>query len=135
MITITTPGLLFPALSLLMLAFTNRFLALAALVRSLNSKYEEKPNQKTKVQIIQLSKRLKLIRNMQALGIFSLLLCTICIFFIFVQLELVAVISFVASLVAMALALLISLQEIIISVNAIKVELSDIVLKNDENLK
>jgi hypothetical protein len=38
-------------------------------------------------------------------------------------------------LVAMALALLISLQEIIISVNAIKVELSDIVLKHDENLK
>lgn len=134
MITITTPGLLFPALSLLMLAFTNRFLALAALVRSLNTKYEEKPNRKTMIQIIQLSKRLKLIRNMQALGIFSLLLCTVCIFFIFVALELAAVIAFVASLVTMALALIISLQEIIISVNAIKVELSDIVFTNNENL-
>jgi len=133
MITITTPGLLFPALSLLMLAFTNRFLALAALVRSLSSKYEEKPNSKTMTQIFQLSKRLKLIRNMQALGTFSLLLCTICIFFIFFELEMYAVYAFVASLITMALALIISLQEIIISVNSIKVELSDIVLISDEN--
>jgi hypothetical protein len=133
MITITTPGLLFPALSLLMLAFTNRFLALAALVRSLSSKYEEKPNSKTMTQIFQLSKRLKLIRNMQALGTFSLLLCTICIFFIFFELEMYAVYAFVASLITMALALIISLQEIIISVNSIKVELSDIVLITDEN--
>jgi len=125
--------LLFPALSLLMLAFTNRFLALAALVRSLSSKYEEKPNSKTMTQIFQLSKRLKLIRNMQALGTFSLLLCTICIFFIFFELEMYAVYAFVASLITMALALIISLQEIIISVNSIKVELSDIVLITDEN--
>ena len=44
-ITLATPALLFSAISLLMLAFTNRFLALAALVRNLHAAYKERPDE------------------------------------------------------------------------------------------
>lgn len=126
MLNITTPGLLFPALSLLMLAFTNRFLAIASLVRTLKSKYETSKEENIRVQILLLSKRLKLIRNMQTLGVISLLLCTTSMFFIFIQNEIPAVVLFILSLISMALALVISLREIVISVNAIEIEIGNV---------
>ena len=42
-LSINTPALLFPAITLLMLAYTNRFLALASLVRSLHDEYNQAP--------------------------------------------------------------------------------------------
>ena len=82
-LTLNTPSLLFPAISLLMLAFTNRFLSLSKLIRDLYSQYEKSKEQKVFVQIKSLRLRLTLIRNMQFFGISSLLLCVICMFFIF----------------------------------------------------
>nr|WP_317042497.1 DUF2721 domain-containing protein [Pontibacter flavimaris] len=63
-ISLTTPALLFPALSLLLLAFTNRFLGLAALIRSLKDRYATSRNQQVYGQIENLRERLLLIRNM-----------------------------------------------------------------------
>ncbi|NQU28789.1 MAG: DUF2721 domain-containing protein, partial [Candidatus Marinimicrobia bacterium] len=67
--TLTTPAMLFPAISLLLLAYTNRFLAIAGLVRNLYDRYQAKPEQKIQAQIDNLRYRLGLIRNMQVFGI------------------------------------------------------------------
>lgn len=74
-ISLTTPALLFPAISLLLLAYTNRFLALASLIRNLHARYMGEKDIKIKAQISNLRKRVILIRNMQLLGISSLFLC------------------------------------------------------------
>lgn len=71
-LTLTTPALLFSAISLLLLAYTNRFLAIAALVRGLRDKYLENPSGLLIGQIKNLRSRLSLIRNMQILGLSSL---------------------------------------------------------------
>jgi hypothetical protein len=82
-LSLTTPALLFPAVSLLLLAYTNRFLALAALIRELHSRYKNNRDELLIAQIRNLRQRVMLIRNMQALGVSSLLLCVVCMFRLF----------------------------------------------------
>ena len=82
-IDVTTPALLFPAISLLLLAFTNRFLALAALIRNLHDRYQARPDELIVAQIGNLRYRVMLIKNMQAFGVLSLLLCVLCMFVLF----------------------------------------------------
>lgn len=126
-ITINTPAILFPAISLVMLAYTNRFLALSSRIRSLNDKYkgqDKSPN--IHGQIKNLRYRIKLIKNMQALGIFSFLLCILCIYLIFIDLMFWAHVVFATGLISFALSLAISLLEIQKSTKALELELSDI---------
>lgn len=125
-ITLTTPALLFPAISLLLLAYTNRFLTIATLIRSLHSKYKEKPDKLIWGQIKNLRLRVKLIRNMQALGVLSLLLCVVCMFVIFQGNLPLAEIIFGISLILLILSLAVSAWEIQISVKALNIHLSDI---------
>lgn len=80
-LTLTTPALLFSAVSLILLAYTNRFLSYAQLVRQLRDRYMENPTDITVAQIENLRKRLNLTRTMQGLGIASLLLCVVSIVF------------------------------------------------------
>ncbi len=125
-IILTTPALLFSAISLLLLAYTNRFLALATLVRNLHAKYKEKPNELLIGQIKNLRKRLNLIRNMQILGITSLLLCVVCMFLIYVENIRIAEILFGVALILLMASLALSIREIQISVKALNLHLSDI---------
>ena len=125
-ITLATPALLFSAISLLMLAFTNRFLALAALVRSLHSLYKEKPNEVLFGQIRNLKTRLNLIRWMQISGITSLLLCVFSMLSIYVGWLGAAELVFGLGLVLMILSLALSIWEIQISVHALNLHLGDI---------
>ncbi len=67
--SLTTPALLFPAISLLLLAYTNRFLALASLVRELKGRWERKPDPGIPAQIANLKVRIRLIKRMQLLGV------------------------------------------------------------------
>ena len=126
-ISINTPALLFPAISLVMLAYTNRFLALSNRVRSLHDKYENH-EQKHIIhgQIKNLRYRIKLIKNMQALGVLSFLFCIVCMYLIYLQLTLWAHAFFAFSLISSAVSLAISLLEIQLSMKAIELELSDI---------
>ena len=125
-ISITTPALLFPAISLLMLAYTNRFLALASLIRNLHAKYKDHTNKEGVLQQIKnLRLRLRLIRLMQFFGVLSLILCVLSMFFVFEQMGLWANILFVCSLVSMLASLFLSLSEIQISTRALEIELSD----------
>lgn len=125
-ITLTTPALLFPAISLLLLAYTNRFLALASLIRNLHSRYQERHDELIIEQIKTLKKRVMLIRNMQALGVSSLLLCVVCMFVLFAGALTLGKYIFGISLILLILSLGLSIAEIQISVIALNVQLSDI---------
>lgn len=80
-ISLTTPALLFPAISLLLVAYTNRFLALGLRIRNLHAQYKNQPDVVLSNQIAILKKRVILIRNMQLLGVGSLFCCVLCMFF------------------------------------------------------
>ncbi len=124
-LTLSTPALLFSAISLLLLAYTNRFLAIANLVRQLHNKNKEKPNALIEGQIANLQKRIFLIRNMQICGIASLLICVLCMFLLYVSLIIIAEVLFGLALILLVVSLALSIREIQISVKALKLHLSD----------
>jgi hypothetical protein len=134
-LSINTPALLFPAITLLMLAYTNRFLALANLVRRLHEQYNKAENQNIRRQIASLHVRIRLIRNMQALGVLSFLLCVVTMYLIFTGKNQAAYMLFAASLISLLLSLIFSLIEIWKSTNAIDLELSDMELKHQNIIR
>lgn len=125
-IDITTPAVLFPAISLLLLAYTNRFLAIAGVIRRLHADHNAAPDPRYLSQIANLRRRIRLVRNMQFAGVFSLLLCTVCMFLLFLGWVAPAEIIFSGSLIVMIFSLFLSLMEIQISVKALDVHLQDI---------
>ncbi|MFY0625918.1 MAG: DUF2721 domain-containing protein [Reichenbachiella sp.] len=123
---ISTPALLFPAITLLLLAYTNRFLALATLIRGLHSEYQKNNDlELVAEQIKNLRKRLNLVRRMQAFGVLSFLFTVICMFALFQNNEVLARYIFGASLLSLLTSLSFSLWEIQISTKALNLELSD----------
>ncbi|MDX9883492.1 MAG: DUF2721 domain-containing protein [Prolixibacteraceae bacterium] len=124
-LTLTTPALLFSAISLILLAYTNRFLAYASVVRNLHASFKENPNNVLLGQINNLRKRLRLTRSMQILGIGSLLLCVLCMFLIYVSLQGWAELVFGIALVLLIASLGLSIREIQISVRALDIHLND----------
>lgn len=126
-LTITTPALLFPAISLLMLAYTNRFLAIANLIRSLHAKYKQYPDEKHIItQIRSLRIRIRLIRSMQAMGVLSFMFCVLCMYAIFRGWIEAAYVIFGVSILCFLISLITSLVEITLSMRALEIELSDI---------
>ena len=121
-LTLTTPALLFSAVSLILLAYTNRFLSYAQLVRTLK---EEHPSKVTRAQIDNLRRRLQLTRMMQALGVSSLFFCVVTMFLIYVGLFDVAAWIFGLALLLLIASLGVSLHEIQISVRALEIHLRD----------
>jgi uncharacterized protein DUF2721 len=125
-LSITTPALLFPAISLMMLAYTNRFLAIANLIRNLHAKYKLSPDEKHIItQIKNLRIRIRLIRSMQGFAVLSFLLCVVCIFTIFEGWVNASFIVFGISIACFLVSLIASLVEITLSMRALEVELSD----------
>lgn len=123
---ISTPALLFSAITLMMLAFTNRFLAIANLIRGLHKKYLENPQEDIIIeQIHNLRRRLSMIKYMQLCGVMSFLLCVVCMYLIFSGSQVAANYVFVGSMVALLISLGISLVEIFISTRALNLELQD----------
>jgi hypothetical protein len=130
--TLTTPALLFSAISLLLLAYTNRFLALASLIRIIKTQYLQTKDQNLLGQIANLRRRIFLIRNMQACGIISFFFCVLCMFLMYYQLHQLAQDVFGLSLVLLMVSLYISLREIQMSANALKMELSSLKSEIDD---
>ena len=125
-ITISTPALLFPAITLLLLAYTNRFLAIATLIRGLHKNYRDNPsNDIISEQILNLKKRLAMIKMMQLFGILSLFLCVISMFTFYLGIIKYGGLGFGASLLSMMVSLVYCLREIYISTEALKLELSN----------
>ena len=126
MMNLTTPALLFPAISLLLLAYTNRFLVLAQLIRELKQREGENVREMAKRQISNLRKRIVLIQTMQAFGVFSFVLCTAAMFCLFMLWQTAGQLLFVISLISLLVSLLYSLYEIQISCDAINIELESL---------
>ena len=124
-LTLITPTFLFSAISLIFLAYTNRYLAYTSLVRNLKEKYLADKSNVTKAQIENLKKRLNLTRLMQMFGVASLLLCVITMLLIYIGSQTVAAIIFGIALLFLIISLALSVWEINISSNSIKIHLSD----------
>ena len=124
-ITLTTPSLLFPAISLLMLAYTNRFLTLATIIRGLHDRYQTQQDENLVRQIANLRYRVYLIRNMQIAGVLSLLFCVVSMFSLFAGWIAVGQWVFGIALVLMMVSMGISLRELQVSVGALDLLLNE----------
>ena len=125
-LNLTTPALLFPAISLLLLAYTNRFLHLASLIRALHSQYKGAPDPLIIAQIGNLRFRMNLIKTMQSLGVSSLFGCVLSMFTLFEGWEKIATFIFSISLLLMLGSLAYSIWEIRLSAVALNLHLSDL---------
>ena len=125
-ITLTTPALLFPTVSLLMLAYTNRFLALASIIRNLHDRYKAEDDENLLGQIANLKYRTYLIRDMQIAGVLSLLFCVISMFALFAGWIAAGQWSFAIALLLMIVSMVISLRELQISVGALDLLLEEL---------
>lgn len=124
-LTLSIPALLFPAISLTMLAYNARYLAIAALIRQLHQKYQETESTGIALQVQQLRKRLTIIKNMQATAIVSFLLAAITMFLIYVKMNVAANLVFGISLVFLMISLILSLIEVQLSTKALAIQLKD----------
>lgn len=124
-LTLTTPTLLFSAVSLILLAYTNRFLAYAQLVRTLKEQHLQNPSKVTRAQIDNLRRRLHLTRTMQILGVTSLFLCVVTMLCVYVGFQTLSVYIFGVALVCLIGSLGVSIREIQISVRALEIHLRD----------
>ncbi|MFK5972072.1 MAG: DUF2721 domain-containing protein [Flavobacteriaceae bacterium] len=124
-LTLSIPALLFPAISLTMLAYNARYLAIAALVRQLHQKYQETESPIIGQQVTQLRKRLTIIKNMQAVAIISFLLAVISMFLIYIKLAFWANLVFGIALFALVVSLVLSLIEVQLSTKALSIQLED----------
>lgn len=122
-IAITTPALLFPAVTFLLIAYTNRFLALGSRIRNLYDRYRSNPDEVLLDQIRSMRRRVVLIRNMQACGVAGLFSCVVCMFFLFAGLQVAGKFFFGSSLLLILASLGISFREILLSVEALNIEL------------
>jgi uncharacterized Tic20 family protein len=124
--SISTPALLFSAISLLILAYTNKFLALSSLIRQMVEQYERHNDEGILKQIHNFQIRLRMIKYTQVFGVVSFLFCIISMFLIFVNRIIPAEISFGISLISIFISLFLSLQEIFLSIGALNIELNRI---------
>ena len=124
-LTLITPTFLFSAISLIFLAYTNRFLSYAQLVRTLKDRYMEDRSRLTHAQIVNLKKRLNLTRNMQVFGAGSLLLCVVTMFLIYINLQVVSAVVFALALILFIISIALSVWEILLSTKALDIYLSD----------
>ena len=128
---IQTPALLFSATSLILLAYTNRFLTIAQIVRGLKKTYDIEHNKSILLQIKNLNLRISLIRYMQLFGVLCLFLSVFSMLVLFLEQQLLGIILFAASMLSLLISLGISFWEISISVTALRLHLSDI--KDEKN--
>lgn len=123
---ISTPALLFSAISLLLLAYTNRFLAIANLVRQFVKEYDQHPEDRILTQLRQFSLRLRFIKYTQLFGVLSFLFCVVSMFLVMLGHIIAAEVLFSISLVTMMTSLVLSLGEVLMSISGLKVELQRI---------
>jgi uncharacterized membrane protein YdfJ with MMPL/SSD domain len=133
-LTLITPSFLFSAVSLILLAYTNRFLSYAQLVRILKDRYMEDHSAITHAQIMNLRKRLYLTKNMQLFGVASLLLCVATMFLIYIGFHEISAYVFGVALLSLIISLGLSVWEIQISAKSLEIYLGKMEDKAKEPL-
>lgn len=126
MLDVTTPALLFPAISLLMLAYTNRFVTLAGLVRDLKAMHDQAPSQNLRLQMDNLAFRLNVIQYMQMMGALSFFFCAFSMFSFFIHKNSMGTWMFGFGLGALLISLILLMIELSVSVRALKLMLKNI---------
>ena len=126
-LSIETPALLFSATTLILLAYTNRFLTIAQLIRELKKTYKKEENKNILLEIKNLNLRLTLIRYMQLMGVLCLFLSVLAMLVLFLEMHHLGIYLFASSILCLLLSLGISFWEISISVNALRLHLQDLV--------
>ena len=126
-LNIETPALLFSATSLILLAYTNRFLTIAQIVRSLKKTYDQEQTKSILLQIKNLNLRITLIRYMQLFGVMCLFLSVFAMLLLFIDQQMIGIFLFGASMLSLLVSLALSFWEISISVTALRVHLSDLI--------
>lgn len=121
----STPALLFPAISLLFISYTTRFVTYANLVRGLHDRWRSDHEPVLEEQIANLRYRIRLIRLMQLLGALSLVAAATSMLLLFFQALVVAEIAFVISLALLVASMLTLVREVAVSTNALEVQLRD----------
>lgn len=124
---IETPALLFSATSLILLAYTNRFLTIATIVRGLKANYEANQTRSILLEIANLNKRLTLIRHMQMYGVLSLFFSVFAMSLLFAGIQDWGAYIFGLSLLLLLGSLAVSFWEISISVRALRIHLNDLI--------
>ena len=122
---LTTPALLFPAISLLMLAYTNRFLTLAQVIRQLNAS-ADRGAALVQRQLPGLKRRIALTQYMQGFGVLSFLLCALSMLALFLEAEVAGQWMFGTSIVTLAVSLVLSLIEVLLSTEALSLVVRDL---------
>ena len=124
--SLTTPALLFPAIPLLLLAYTNRFLTLAQVIRQMHAGSKEEVPELVRRQLKGLKHRIRLIKQMQGFGVLSFILCALAMFMLFLEQQTAGKVLFGLSLLTLAVSLLLSLLEVMVSTDALNIVLGDL---------
>ena len=124
--SLTTPALLFPAISLLLLAYTNRFLTLAQVIRQMHAGSQNEVSELVSRQLKGLKHRIRLIKQMQGFGVLSFILCALAMFMLFLEQQTAGKVLFGLSLLTLAVSLLLSLLEVMVSTDALNIVLGDL---------
>jgi len=123
---ITTPALVFPAISLLFIAYTNRLHTLSVLIRSMTKKdNKDSKNNETKDQLEILKKRVLYIKRMQVFGILSFIFCLFTIICLYIELDNIANYFFGLALFLLVASLLFALVETLQSTEALSIHLKN----------
>ena len=125
-LTLATPALLFPAVSLLFISYTNRFVTYADLVRRLHERWQTDGGAVVARQIENLRRRITLIRNMQIAGALSLVLSVCCMILLVFDQMVAAELVFALALIGMLVSLALLIVEITISMRALDLQLGDL---------
>lgn len=123
---LTTPAIIFPAISLLMLAYTNKFLALSSIIRQLSAKAiiaSDASDKNLIKQIRNLRLRISLLKVIQSQALLSIFNCLISIILLYTGITFWGNLFFVLSLVLMMMSILVAIVETMISGNALNIEL------------
>ena len=123
---ITTPALVFPAISLLFIAYTNRLHTLSVLIRSMTKNdNKDLKNNETKDQLEILKKRVLYIKRMQVFGILSFIFCLFTIICLYIELDNIANYFFGLALFLLVASLLFALFETLQSTEALSIHLKN----------
>ncbi len=99
---------------------------MANLIRELYARYKVERDPKIKGQLHNLRYRIGIIRHMQIFGVLASLGSALCLFLLFAGLETSAKYPFGASLISLLISLLLSLMELFVSIDALKLQIADV---------
>ena len=129
----TVTALMFPAIPLLMVVYSNRFHTLSRLIRELHDEhvYEKHIPAEWKKQFINLSRRISILRWTIMFAAFGFLFNMLTVFALYLNELFLARVIFGSCCLSMIISIIFFIREIQISTNALNLHMSDMDVKID----